>query len=559
VGNIGKRLFLTVFILLAYILSFSFTLTLSGLEGSSVFIDGIFKKIIGKSVYNIDLSDTTHKLEVKKPGYTDYSLDISGTKGSKLEISALQVPLSILNIKTNSDSFYINYMFNNNNIRQKVINDTQTYIPSTIRELKIEQAGYLSQTVTVDLKPFYENKLSVTLKRTDFAYISSIPSDASIFVGSKNLGTTPYATALSLLEGKDVILKAPGYMDLSFKTDSKTNDYIFTMTKACTVFFSSEPSGALVTLNNEYLGITPFTAKIPMGSHLFTVSKALYTPKKLSANISETTPQISYTVSLEEDIRIFKLLNAENAEVFLDGINLGSGISFIVTDKKEHFLQIYSKNTLDLLGIKLDQKAPKIIDINKITVMNLYSSEKKSISFQNEISTVPAQFIANIISKKQTFQFESLTKKYNISAESGKNNVLIIDSPGYGFVNIINNVDDTLIYIDNQLIGYFGVFGYPLPIGRHAITVKYKNIEKTEKIDITDQEVKNLNFIFEDKIPIRPYSSGEYKIDGIIYPPSQFIVYVSKGPHVVETKGIKFVIYIDAAQSLFIDDLAVLK
>ncbi len=558
-GNIGKRLFLTVFILLAYILSFSFTLALSGLEGSSVFIDGIFKKIIEKTVYSVDLSDTTHKLEVKKPGYSDYSLDISGTKGSKVEVSALQVPLSILNIKTNSDSFYINYMFNNNNIRQKVINDTQTYLPSTIKELTIEQAGYVSQKITIGLRPFYENKLSVTLKRTDFAYISSVPSDASIFIGSKNLGSTPYATALIALEGKDIVLKAPGYMDFSFKTDSKTNDYVFTMVKASAVSFSSEPSGALVTLNNEYLGITPFTAQIPMGSHLFTVSKALYTPKKLSANISEATPQISYTVSLEEDIRTFKLLNTENAEVYLDGINLGSGISFIVADKKEHFLQIYNKSTSDLLGIRLDQKAPKIIDINKITVMNLYSSEKKSVSYQNEISTVPAQFIANIISKKQTFQFESLTKKYNISAESGKNNVLIIESPGYGFVNVINNVDGTLIYIDNQLIGYFGVFGYPLSSGRHTVTVKYQNIEKTEKIDIADQEIKNLNFTFEDKIPIRPYSSGEYKIDGIIYPPSQFIVYISKGPHVIETKGIKFGIYIDAAQSIFIDDLAVLK
>ena len=144
--------------------------------------------------------------------------------------------------------------------------------------LKIHKEGYEDhiQTFTIESGP--NKSIGVALVKMTDATITSKPKGATLYVDGELTGTTPFEGELPT--GKHLLqLKLLGYADWEQETII-LEDYSnkISLLQLFQISFESDPTGAEVFMDNNYIGDTPFTGDYPAGKHLFKVQMDGYEP-----------------------------------------------------------------------------------------------------------------------------------------------------------------------------------------------------------------------------------------------------------------------------------------
>ena len=168
--------------------------------------------------------------------------------------------------------------------------------------IRLTFKDYDDWTTIIDVVEGSTNTISATLNKTAI-YFTSTPSGAIIYLDNYQIGTTPF-TKTQLLPGSHTIkLTFRGYDDWITTVnvvEGNTTTISATLNRTA-IYFTSTPSGAHIFLDNNQIGITPFTiAKLLPGSHTVKLTLNKYDDWITTVNVVEgSTTTVSAELSIE--------------------------------------------------------------------------------------------------------------------------------------------------------------------------------------------------------------------------------------------------------------------
>jgi hypothetical protein len=174
---------------------------------------------------------------------------------------------------------------------KKDLGDLSFPVPSTV------SAGYHSYKIGVAMEELVEGGVgrrwddrgwvwasptnSVKIIHVGLVSVSSTPSEASIYLDGTYKGTTPETIFDVPVGNHSILLTKSGYYDKTATIIVVLNQvaYVSESLEAKTgeIDISSDPSGAMVYLDDSYNGITPITiSDVPEGYHTVKLTKPGY-------------------------------------------------------------------------------------------------------------------------------------------------------------------------------------------------------------------------------------------------------------------------------------------
>ena len=153
--------------------------------------------------------------------------------------------------------------------------------------------------------------------------ISSTPSRSTVYLDGKEVGTTPLLMNDVLVGSHRIVFKKEGYssadklVELQEGTENKVYVELSNMKEVSIV---SYPEGAIVTMDREYIGVTPLKTTLACGEHVFTFGKEGYNLEQVNIVVDGQTNTVDQHLSLKE-VEITS--NPSKATVTIDGKSVG--------------------------------------------------------------------------------------------------------------------------------------------------------------------------------------------------------------------------------------------
>ena len=173
--------------------------------------------------------------------------------------------------------------------------------------------------------------------------ISSTPSRSTVYLDGKEVGTTPLLMNDVLIGTHRIVLKKEGYsladkqVELLEGIENKVYAELSNMKEVSIV---SYPEGAIVTMDREYLGVTPLKATLACGEHMFTFGKDGYNLEQVNIVVDGQTNTIDQYLSLKE-VEITS--NPSKATVTVDGRWVGVTPCITTFENGNHTIALSKK------------------------------------------------------------------------------------------------------------------------------------------------------------------------------------------------------------------------
>jgi hypothetical protein len=239
---------------------------------ATIIIDG---NEVGDTPANItDLVPGKHLVEVRMEGYEGWSESVIIEPGKKATLTAvLQQLTGSLNIKSKPSKAMI--IVDGNEVGDTPANITDL-VPGK-HLVAVRKEGYEDWTESVDIEYSKESALTALLQMIPGTLsISSEPSDAAIFIGSREAGRTPLIIADPSSGSHNVAVKKDGYEDWKETVNIVSGKEIVLTAvlqlKPGSLSINSKPSDAVIYIDDKEAGTTPLIITDPdQGKHLVEV------------------------------------------------------------------------------------------------------------------------------------------------------------------------------------------------------------------------------------------------------------------------------------------------
>jgi hypothetical protein len=258
-------------------------------DSANIYLDGVLK---GKTpLMQRDLTAGTHTVLIRLSGYADWKSTVQAPTGGTKTVSATLVETDNdlnqgLNISSTPSGATIIF----DGLEKGTTPKTMNTIAAGIHILEIEYPGYNSWKSTIDVPETEIKEIAVSLtpnatSAPGWIRVFSNPGNASVTLDGKYVGRTTtdsFMTVDDITPGEyTIVLALPGYK--SYSTRAIVSPNMITPVNATLVPVSgplakgslsvfSDPAGATIFVDNESIGISPFTADdITAGNHLVTL------------------------------------------------------------------------------------------------------------------------------------------------------------------------------------------------------------------------------------------------------------------------------------------------
>lgn len=204
---------------------------------------------------------------------------------------------------------------------------TLTNVPAGPHQLRIEAERYLPFETSVDILGLGKTQKLVheLVPRWADVTLSSRPEQAQLTVDGKPRGILPQTA--ELIEGsRQLVISKPGYQSQSVglnlvRGESLTLPTFELKPANGLIQLESEPSGAVVQANGEYIGETPLDYSLsPEKRYTFEVSKSGYEPQRETLSLKPTEVR-ALTLMLNPRLgRVILEITPVDAELRVDGV-----------------------------------------------------------------------------------------------------------------------------------------------------------------------------------------------------------------------------------------------
>ncbi len=288
----------------------------------------------------------SHQVEVTADGYRKHEreINVDGHANQKHKIVLTPLPGN-LNLSTEPSKqgkvFIDDILFGT---IPGVIKD----VPAGMRSIRLEVERYLPFHADISIKgqgleQDMFAKLSPGWADTEF---NSLPSDAEVIVDGRNLGRTPLRTEL-LYGEREIELRLKGYKTWKknwvIKAGRPTNLGEIALAKADgEITINTVPEGAVVSIDGEYKGITPFSVKVSPGiKHEIDFIKEGFKPasQTISVASADKSKVILSLVPELANIRFETL--PKDAQLLVDGTLMGTATQTLTLATHPHEFTIF--------------------------------------------------------------------------------------------------------------------------------------------------------------------------------------------------------------------------
>jgi len=279
-------------------------------SGADIYFEGNYR---GRAPLTItDVWPGTYTIDAEMPGYRTYSTTTSVSSDMR---SSVYCPLTPTNT---AGALYIisspsGASVNLDGLYKGKTPITLSNLAAGTHILQLDYAGYYDWKSTVEVPEGGTKTVSATLNpmpasSTGWVYVSSSPGGASVTLDGNSVGQTPASGSLKLnsvaVGDHTVILQLTGYTSYSTRTSVSPNS----VTEVSAVLvpagmssgkgamsISSNPTGANIFVDNNFIGISPLTANdIAAGNHLVTFKMDGYQEYSTNALVNAgTTSSVS--------------------------------------------------------------------------------------------------------------------------------------------------------------------------------------------------------------------------------------------------------------------------
>ena len=255
--------------------------------------------------------------------------------------------------------------------QHSLIFSSSRYFDKTI-ELQIEGLGK-QQSLDISLDPAW-----------GYLLFTSQPTGAMLYVNEKKIGPTPIRAEI-LETGSFVKLSKPGFkswgQNLLVTAGAQENYPMVNLLPADGIAsIRSQPSGANVTLDGQFLGSTPLKIEVqPDAKHTLQLFLKGYL-NHTESFIVKSEQQINLDIALKENIGEIKLnVIPENSDIYVDGNLVGRGDMLLRLPSMRQKVTVisngYQSQTLDVLPKPGRQQA---LSIALITEEEAYWASRPS-------------------------------------------------------------------------------------------------------------------------------------------------------------------------------------
>jgi TM2 domain-containing membrane protein YozV len=286
-----------------------------------------------------DLSIGDHLVTLKKSGYLDINQNITISGGDYAIVEGNLVKPASLNITSIPTNAIVR-------LRGKQIDKTPISINNQYPEkvyVEVSFPGYQTERKYLDLKEAYTTNEAFKLKKSPSLIVDSNPSESSVFINDKFIGTTPLSID-SLTDARiKLSLKKMFYKDwqktliLQSGKDEKLN--IDLTAKKCKVSITSTPDSAIIELNGINIGTTPVDEYLVYGEY----SLSIFNPKFKTINeklvIGKPVINKNYELIYKKGQLILSNLTP-GSNVFINGHENENGFNEISVPIGIHLIKI---------------------------------------------------------------------------------------------------------------------------------------------------------------------------------------------------------------------------
>ena len=360
----------------------------SNAPGANISISGLSFNIGS----NFLLLPGDHDMEISAQGYHSLNQQITVTDASTQEIDVVLEPLpGDLIVQSRTPDMTVSVDGEPLNLflpgiikgikrgQHKLTFSSRRYFDKTV-ELEIEGLGK-QQSLEVSLEPAWGHLL-----------FTSEPTAAMLHVNETEIGQTPIRAEI-LETGSQVKLSKPGYKnwDQGLRVKAGTDeDYplVELLPADGIAIIKTQPSGATVTLDGQFLGSTPLEVEVsPNEDHIVKLFLKGYR-KSIESFIVKPEQQIRLDILLKEDTGEIKLsVTPANSDIYVDGKLVGHGNMMLQLPSMQQTLTVrsngYQSQTLEVLPKPGRQQA---LRVNLVTEEEAYwASRPNKISAFGDI------------------------------------------------------------------------------------------------------------------------------------------------------------------------------
>lgn len=540
-----KKSSLLIFLLLIFMVNFSAIVNINALNGSSVFVDGVMYEVISGNQVSLQLNDGTHTIKISKQGYTDYTetVNLNGDQNYILKVE--QSPLSRL-IFDNTMNIEVSYDYQNKKITKKLDKENATLnVPSSIKKIEVKSEGYQPKIINLNLLPFDEENISLSLLKDNYFVLDSYPSNADVFVGDEFIGKTPIELNKNL--SNSIIIKKEKYIPYKLNYNGE-NSLKVNLTSGVNLSIQSVPTGAAIYNGDEFMGVTPFNATVKPDNYALKITYMGYDTKNLNIEVNKESYN-NYRVILDKKMVKMELFNSDNVELNIDGNYIGSGVKYIYIDNLKHLVKV--KNEDKIYSFVLSKDIGEYIDFNKNTFINVISKDNKTFSINSKTYNSPKTIKLDLLADTQYFTLNTVSKSYNLKLNSGNGYNIFLDDSSVVFYG--TNVKNSNLYVDGKLF----VDKVIIPVNKKSISIKstFENKVNEETINIKGNKSTDKTFNIEKTYPVRIDSTDSFVIGNKVYNETPYYVYLKSGANVIEYKGVKIVIFVYGPEYINLDSI----
>jgi formylglycine-generating enzyme required for sulfatase activity len=352
----------------------------SSTPGADISISGLSFNIGS----NFLLLPGDHDMEISAQGYHSLNQQITITDASTQEIDVVLEPLPgdlIVQSRTPDMTVSVDG------------EPLDLYLPGIIKGIKRGQHSltfssprYFDKTVELEIEGLgKQQSLEVSLEPAwGHLMFTSEPTAAMLHVNGTEIGQTPIRAEI-LETGSQVKLSKPGYktwdQGIRVKAGADENYPLVKLFPADGIaIIKTQPSGATVTLDGQFLGSTPLEVEVsPNEDHIVKLFLKGYR-KSTESFIVKPEQQIRLDIVLKENTGEVKLsVTPTDSDIYIDGKLVGRGNMMLQLPSMQQTLTVrsngYQSQTLEVLPKPGRQQA---LSVNLVTEEEAYWASRPS-------------------------------------------------------------------------------------------------------------------------------------------------------------------------------------
>lgn len=288
-------------------------------SGASVYVNNQYK---GTTPKTLTLEEGNYTVRLSKSGYEDYNENINLDRNISRNISLNPIQQNY-NLSVSSNPSGASIYLNNSYYGQTPM--TISLIEGNYN-LQLQMNNYDSYSETINLNRNVSRNITLTPIQQNYNLsISSNPSNASVYINNSYYGKTPMN--ITLMEGNyNLEIEKSGYDNytetINLNRDVSRNITLTPEVQNYNLNLKSNPSGASVSLNNTYYGVTPINLNLQEGNYNLVLSLNGYEDYSTTINLNRN---ITKTFTLNEITAEINInVDPSGVKLYVDGKSYGT-------------------------------------------------------------------------------------------------------------------------------------------------------------------------------------------------------------------------------------------